>query len=77
MSEVNHPVYVVMAEGDNILNNAEIKRFYEVVKTPEPLKQLAVYDSDHYIMSDGWIYEAILEKAIDWLETQVLKPQQA
>ena len=35
MSEVAHPVYVVMAEGDNILNNTEIKRFYDVVKTPE------------------------------------------
>jgi len=26
-------------------------------------------------MSDGWIYEAILAKAIDWLETHVLKQQ--
>lgn len=71
MSEVAHPVYVVMAEGDNILNNTEIKRFYDVVKTPEPLKELAVYDSDHYIMSDGWLYEEVLAKIIDWLEKQV------
>jgi esterase/lipase len=72
MSEVNHPVHVIMADGDNILNNAEIKRFYEVVKTPEPLKELAVYDSDHYIMSDGWIYEGVLQRAIAWLEKYVV-----
>jgi hypothetical protein len=56
-----------MADGDNVLNNGEIKHFFETVKTPADKKELAVYDSDHFILSDGWLYEEVAGKAIAWL----------
>lgn len=68
MADVNHPVHVTMAEGDNVLDNSEIKKFIETVKTPAHLKALEGYDSDHFILSDGWLYEEVASRQLKWLE---------
>lgn len=58
-----------MAEGDNVLDNSEIKKFFEVVKTPSHLKALDGFDSDHFILSDGWLYEEVAAKQLKWLNS--------
>lgn len=68
MQEITHPCHITRADCDNILNNDEINRFYGTIKTPAHLKELIGYDSDHYILSDGWLYEEVLNKQLDWLE---------
>jgi len=67
MPEISHPVYVTIAEGDNVLDNSEIRKFFEIVKTPAHLKAMDGYDSDHFILSDGWLYEEVAAKQIKWL----------
>jgi esterase/lipase len=69
MTNIVHPVHVTLADGDNVLDNAEIKKFFEVVKTPSHLKALESYDSDHFILSDGWLYEEVAEKQLKWLNS--------
>lgn len=65
-------MHVTRADGDNILNNDEINRYFETIKTPAELKELHGWDSDHYILSDGWLYEKVLENQVAFLE-KVLK----
>lgn len=65
--EITHPVYITLADGDNILDNSEIKRFYDTIATPAHLKEIKGYDSDHYILSDGWLYEEVIADQIAWL----------
>jgi len=69
MTKIVHPVHITMAEGDNVLDNNEIKKFFEAVKTPSHLKALEGYDSDHFILSDGWLYEEVAEKQLKWLNS--------
>jgi alpha-beta hydrolase superfamily lysophospholipase len=73
MSEITHPVHITIADGDNVLDNAEIKKFYETVKTPADLKAIEHYDSDHFILSDGWLYEEVAARQIKWLEKVLAK----
>jgi len=73
MSEITHPVHITIADGDNVLDNAEIKKFYETVKTPADLKAIEYYDSDHFILSDGWLYEEVAARQIKWLEKVLAK----
>ncbi len=58
-----------MAGGDNVLDNSEIKKFFEIVKTPSHLKALETYDSDHFILSDGWLFEEVAARQLKWLNT--------
>ena len=73
MSEITHPVHITIADGDNVLDNGEIKKFYETVKTPADLKAIEHYDSDHFILSDGWLYEEVAARQIKWLEKVLAK----
>lgn len=45
-----------------MLDNGEINKFYETVKTTADLKAIEHFDSDHFILSDGWLYEEVNEK---------------
>ena len=65
---IKHPVHVTLANGDNILRNDETFKFLEAIQTPEDHKELQRYDSDHYILSDGWIYEDVIAKQNAWLD---------
>ena len=69
MKLIQHPIHLSKADGDNILDNSEIDRFFSVIKTPEDKKVMLSYDSDHYILSDGWLYEEVISKQVEWLET--------
>lgn len=67
INEIAHPVHITVADGDNVLDNREIKKFFETVKTPEDLKAIEHYDSDHFILSDGWLYEEVADRQCKWL----------
>jgi hypothetical protein len=69
MEHIVHPIHVTMAGGDNVLDNSEIKKFFEIVKTPSHLKALETYDSDHFILSDGWLFEEVAARQLKWLNT--------
>ena len=69
MPNIVHPVHVTLAEGDNVLDISEIKKFYETIKTPAHLKGFEGYDSDHFILSDGWLYEEVAAKQLKWLNS--------
>ncbi|TNV72559.1 hypothetical protein FGO68_gene10162 [Halteria grandinella] len=71
--EITHPVHVTRADGDNILNNSEINRYFETIKTPAELKEIHGWDSDHYILSDGWLYEKVLANQAAFLEKVLAK----
>lgn len=73
MNHISHPIHITMAEGDNVLDNSEIKKYYEVIKTPAHLKALEVYDSDHFILSDGWLYEEVAARQLKWLDSILAK----
>ena len=68
MKDIKHPVHVTVADGDNILRNEDIKKFYETIATPADRKEIQHFDSDHYILSDGWLYEDVIEKQLAWLD---------
>lgn len=74
MKDIEHPIHLSKADGDNILDNSEIDRFFSVIKTPADKKVLLSYDSDHYILSDGWLYEEVIGKQVEWLNT-ILPPK--
>jgi esterase/lipase len=67
IKEITHPVHITVADGDNVLDIGEIKKFFETVKTPEDLKDIEHYDSDHFILSDGWLYEEVADRQCKWL----------
>ena len=69
MPKILHPVHITVSDGDNVLDNAEIKKFYDVVKTSSHLKAIESYDSDHFILSDGWLYEEVADKQLKWLNS--------
>ena len=69
MNHITHPIHITLADGDNVLDNSEIKKYFQVAKTPEHLKALEVYDSDHFILSDGWLYEEVAARQLKWLES--------
>lgn len=72
-SEITHPVHITKSDGDNILNNAETERYFETIKTPAELKELHGWDSDHYILNDGWLYEKVVENQAAFLEKVLAK----
>lgn len=76
MAEISHPVHVTLAEGDNVLDNSEIRKFYETIKTPAELKGIEGYDSDHFILSDGWLYEEVIANQLKWLDKVLSHEQQ-
>jgi len=69
MPKILHPVHITVSDGDNVLDNSEIKKFYDVVKTSSHLKAIESYDSDHFILSDGWLYEEVADKQLKWLNS--------
>lgn len=73
MKDITHPVHITLAEGDNVLEISEIKKYFETIKTPADLKAMEPYDSDHFILSDGWLYEEVASKQLKWLETVLSK----
>ena len=56
MGEIVHPVHVTLASEDTVLDNSKIRKFFENIKTDPSLKKMDEYVSDHYILSDGWLY---------------------
>ena len=69
------PVYIVQAWHDKLVSNARIEEFYTKIGTPSDKKDIKMYDTEHYVMSDGWIYEqviadqvAFLNKLFKWLD---------
>jgi pimeloyl-ACP methyl ester carboxylesterase len=70
---ISHPVHIVRADGDNILNNAEINRYFETIKTPADLKEIHGYDSDHYILSDGWLKDEVIANQLKFVEKVLSK----
>jgi hypothetical protein len=68
IKDVKHPVHVTIADGDNILRNEDIKKYFETISTPADQKEIQHFDSDHYILSDGWLYEDVIAKQLTWLD---------
>lgn len=66
--DITHPVHVSRADGDNILNNDEINRYFATIKTPEELKEIHGYDSDHYILSDGWLKDEVIASQLAFVD---------
>lgn len=72
-AQITHPVHVTRADQDFIVNNAEVNRYFETIKTPTELKELHGWDSDHYILSDGWLYEKVCQNQLAFLEKVLAK----
>jgi hypothetical protein len=68
MKSIKHPVHVTVANDDQVLCCDEIRKFFDTVQTSDELKEKLEYDSDHYILSDGWLYEECISNQIKWLE---------
>ncbi|CDW76358.1 UNKNOWN [Stylonychia lemnae] len=62
------PVQLVMAKGDSVLINDDMVQMMESLSTPEDKKEIKVYEGDHYIMVDGWLYEEIITNQINFLD---------
>jgi hypothetical protein len=61
-------VHVSICNDDQVLDVEEMRKFFATIQTPDHLKEKIEYDSDHYILSDGWLYEECVENQLKWLE---------
>ena len=50
------------------MDNSVTSEFFEAIKTPESQKELVHYDSDHFILSDGWLYEQVIAKQVAFVD---------
>ena len=37
-----------------------MREFFNTIQTPQELKEKIEYDSDHYVLSDGWLYQTVI-----------------
>ena len=45
-----------------------VKEWFNKIATPRDLKELKLYDTEHYVMSDGLIYEQVIADQIEFLD---------
>lgn len=70
---IKYPVHVSIADGDNILRNESIKELVGSMASQD--KVVEHYDSDHYLLSDGWLYESVVSKQLAWLDKILPAPK--
>lgn len=68
MKDIKFPVHLTLAYEDQVLEIDEMRKFFDTIQTPDHLKEKCEYPGDHYILSDGWLYEEVIGKQIAWLD---------
>ncbi len=70
LSNFTTPVAVVIASDDQICSNEKMKMFFEKANTKH--KQLATFESCHYIMSNALAWKKVTLTHINFLNTLLL-----
>ena len=66
------PVMIAQGKHDKIVSVARVEEFFNKIKSSDDVKEMKLYDTEHYIMSDGLVYEDVISDQIAWLN-KVLK----
>lgn len=61
------PIHISIGKDDQVCSLDNIKKFYELISTPEESKQIRDYNAGHYLLSDGHVMEDVVEGELDWL----------
>ena len=56
-----------MADDDEFMDMDQLKQFFSDIGTPEHLKEIQGYNTDHSILNDGSIIDELVAKQIFWL----------
>lgn len=63
----NVPVFITQGKNDKIVSVKRVEEFFNKIATPADLKEMKLYETEHYVLSDGLIIDEAVQDQIDWL----------
>jgi esterase/lipase len=66
---INKPFHISYGRNDKVISLERIKDFYEKIETEKEKKEMVEHEAEHYLLSDGWVKDGVVEKQILWLNS--------